>query len=263
MTLRKSSDLIAIAILTIAAAVLIQAGIHNFVRVLFVLPLVLFFPGYALVAAMFPDRPFPIETHVVFAIALSIACTILGGLMLNFLPWGLQTTSWLLFLTGVILVAVVLGIIRRYQAASSAKFTLNLNFNWQQIALLGLAVVMTFGAIQLARNGVASQPRPGFTQLWLLPATSDAPSAVQLGVRNEEETAHNYRLVISSGSVVIKEWQTINLMPDQQWNETVDVNSLTLQPGAPLEALLYRDDSPYTVYRNVSLVSNPTISTYP
>jgi uncharacterized membrane protein len=261
MTLRKSSDLIVIAILTLAAAALIQAGIHNFVRVLFVLPLVLIFPGYAFVAALFPKRPFSIEAHMVFAITLSIACAILGGLLLNFTPWGLQTTSWLFLLTGVILVTVVLGIMRRYQVSVPTTLTINLNFNWYQIVLFGLAVILTFGAIQIARNGVVNQPRPGFTQLWLLPPAANTPDTLQLGIHNEEKTTHTYRLVVSSGSTVINQWPSINLAPDQQWDGTVNLGAPT--SGGRIDALLYRDDDPYTVYRNVSLVLNPETPSNP
>src|SRR5262245_6072946 len=99
--IRKSSDLILIIFLTLVAAAVILSGAQNVIRVMFALPLVFIYPGYTVVAAMFSQSAFRFETHLVFAIALSIALTVLTGLALNFTPWGLQTVTWLLVLMAI------------------------------------------------------------------------------------------------------------------------------------------------------------------
>ena len=70
------------------------------VRIILGLPLILWFPGYTLIAALFPKKSNldPIERGVL-SFGLSIAVVPLIGPVLNTTPWGIRPHSFLLSLT--------------------------------------------------------------------------------------------------------------------------------------------------------------------
>src|SRR2546422_6641126 len=76
------------------------------VRVVFGLPFVLFFPGYALIAALFPRKQ-DLDTieRIALSLGLSIAVVPLIGLGLNYSPWGIRLDPILVFITLFIVLA--------------------------------------------------------------------------------------------------------------------------------------------------------------
>ncbi|EJG08233.1 protein of unknown function DUF1616 [Methanofollis liminatans DSM 4140] len=86
-------DLVAIALWTVATVLCVYLPVLNtsVLRVVFGLPMVLFIPGYALIAALFPakDDLDGIE-RVALSFGLSIAVVPLIGLALNYTPWGIR-----------------------------------------------------------------------------------------------------------------------------------------------------------------------------
>lgn len=63
----------------------------SFLRVLFGIPMVLFIPGYALIAALFPGiKDIDGIERVALSFGLSIAVVPLTGLALNYTPWGIR-----------------------------------------------------------------------------------------------------------------------------------------------------------------------------
>ncbi len=75
-----------IAVLTIYVPYLNESPL----RIIFALPVVLFIPGYALIAALFPPGKEEIDTleRVALSFGLSIAVVPLIGLALNYTPPG-------------------------------------------------------------------------------------------------------------------------------------------------------------------------------
>ncbi|BBL68392.1 DUF1616 domain-containing protein [Methanoculleus chikugoensis] len=81
-------------------AFLALAGIYapiiseSLLRVVFVLPFILFIPGYLLTAALFPARgDLDGIERVALSIGLSIAIVPLFGFALNYTPWGIRLDS--------------------------------------------------------------------------------------------------------------------------------------------------------------------------
>ena len=61
-------------------------------RVVLALPLMLFIPGYCVIAALFPkDGDINLIERFVLSFGLSIAIVPLIGLGLNFTPWGIRS----------------------------------------------------------------------------------------------------------------------------------------------------------------------------
>lgn len=110
-------------------------------RVLFGLPLVLFVPGYALVAALFPeaggssgqssvDEAEPTSPdegidgieRVALSFGLSIAVVPLIGLVLNFTPWGIRLVPIMVAISSVTLLLVAVGARRRWSVPDDERF---------------------------------------------------------------------------------------------------------------------------------------------
>jgi uncharacterized membrane protein len=254
----RSVDLFAVVAITLVAAVLallVPPG-TVLIRIL-TLPLVLVLPGYALTAAMFPNRSIGVAERLVFSLGLSLAIVILGGLALNWTPFAFRTSSWAVLLAGITLSASAVALVRRRGQSVSAPGWLrvgNIGFTLRQGLLLGLAAAIVCGAIAVSIIGAERQPRPGFTQLWILPAAgANAKNAVRLGVSNMEGAAMEYHLAVNMDGKVLKEWPAIDLNPNEKWEAT-----LVLPPTGPagvarVEADLYRVEAPTTIYRHVVL----------
>ena len=80
------------------------------VRVLLVLPMILFWPGYCLIASLFPqESDIDLLERFALSFGLSIAVVPLIGLRLNFTPWGIRlepvVVSLALFTIAMIFIA--------------------------------------------------------------------------------------------------------------------------------------------------------------
>ena len=92
------SDLLLVAGLVILTDifVLIPVLSGSFIRTALSLPLVLFLPGYALIAMLFPEKS-GLEgmERIALSVAMSVAVVPLIGLALNYTPWGIKETPLL------------------------------------------------------------------------------------------------------------------------------------------------------------------------
>lgn len=100
-----------IAVLTIYVPYLNESPL----RIIFALPVVLFIPGYALIAALFPGNE-EIDTleRVALSFGLSIAVVPLIGLALNYTPWGIRLDP---IVISLVLFTVLMVIIAHYRRA--------------------------------------------------------------------------------------------------------------------------------------------------
>lgn len=110
-----------IAVLTIYVPYLNESPL----RIIFALPVVLFIPGYALIAALFPGEE-EIDTleRVALSFGLSIAVVPLIGLALNYTPWGIRLDPIVLSLTLFTVIMVLVAHYRRALLAPEDRFTL-------------------------------------------------------------------------------------------------------------------------------------------
>ena len=96
MRFKIRSGLLVLNLLVIVLAVVIILIPSSMLRIVLGFPFVLFFPGYALMVALFPRkaRMAGIE-RVALSFGLSIAVVSLIGLILNYMPWGIRLESML------------------------------------------------------------------------------------------------------------------------------------------------------------------------
>ena len=193
------------------AAVVLMVGLTNVavfapvlretaLRVPVGLVFVLFIPGYAFIAALFPEQgESPTEEEsvsrsgidnierVALAFGLSIAIVPLLGLVLNFTPWGIRLTPIMLAVSGFTLVSVAVAAYRRRQLPEAERFRVPYR-DWLATAraevfepanrtdaalnvLLAVSILLALGAVGYA---VMFPPQgEQFTEFYLLTEDDD------------------------------------------------------------------------------------------
>ncbi len=120
-----SSDLLAAILLALATLffTLTSMGDISVVRIPLGLAMVLFVPGYALIAALFPkkDDLDGIE-RLALSFGLSIAVVPLIGLGLNYTPWGIRLTPVVISLAFFTIAMTAVAYWRRMALAAEDRF---------------------------------------------------------------------------------------------------------------------------------------------
>src|SRR2546425_12607937 len=176
----KPWDLYAAVTYTVVmAASLLALNVGNLLAIL----LVLFVPGYLLVAALFPGsftaqkQEIDWIERIALSFGLSIAVVPLLGLLLNFTPWGIRfapiVVTISLFTVGVGYAAYL----RRMRLPSDRRLSLTVDFaipNWQEYSLLDKGLTVALASSMIVACGtlayVVLKPRPGeaFTEFYVL-----------------------------------------------------------------------------------------------
>lgn len=129
-------DLAIVYAWTLLSALAIYAPVVNEspLRVILALPMVLFFPGYALIAALFPGRG-EIDGLERFALSfgLSIAVVPLIGLVLNYTPFGIRLDPIVTLLVIFTLCMAAAAQYRRAGLPESERFSVPFRGIWEGI----------------------------------------------------------------------------------------------------------------------------------
>jgi uncharacterized membrane protein len=114
--------LIAVVVATLLLFPLVAFTTGGF-RIAFGILFALFFPGYALISALFPKqgRLGGIE-RLALSFGLSIAIVPLIGFILNFTPWGIELYPIVISVTLFILATSVVGWYRQRRLESTQRF---------------------------------------------------------------------------------------------------------------------------------------------
>lgn len=230
--------LLAVIVSTIMIMAVILTGVGGSVgSALSGLCLVFVLPGYALTNALFPGNNLEFAEFVALTLGLSLAIAALGGLVLYWLSWKLQTQSWTLFLGSITLLASIVALLRhRHLEARPPSFVkVNLSLSFNQGLFFVLAGIGVAIAFMLAYRGEVTQDNSDFTQLWIQPDKASV-STILVGINNHAAETIQYRLLIKVNDDVIDEIPSIDLKSEKTW-----VNSFTLPEGAgSVTADLYR-----------------------
>jgi len=177
---------------------------------------VLFLPGYAATAALFPenDQIDGIE-RTALSFGLSIAIVPLIGLALNFTPWGIRLDPIMASVSGFILLASAVGWYRRIRLPTDERFAIVVDFKMDfrgmpmvdKLLTIGIVIMLVASVVVLA--WAITTPRTGerFTQLAILGPggmATDYPrdltvgqqGTVLLSVKSFEHQPINYSMVI-------------------------------------------------------------------
>jgi uncharacterized membrane protein len=249
---RPNFDLVIVAAVTLVTMLLALTQIDlGIIRALLAVLFVCVLPGYAIMAAAFPQRPLNVET-VVYTLGISLSVAVLVGLLLNYTATGLTTVAWAILLGTITLSASLIALLNRRQVALPNLAQSIPQFSRRSLIIFGITALLLIVAFRFTSIGAESHAMGQFTQLWMTPAEQQQAN---VGIRNHESTAVGYKLRVVVGDTVIQEWPSITLDPDSEWT-----GQLTLPTGTTggnstqmVEAQLYRLDAPDIVYRHVSL----------
>jgi hypothetical protein len=191
----------------VAADVLVSLNLPAVVAVVCLTPLVLFAPGYACVLAfdLSAERRLP-GRRFVLALAMSMGCVVLGGLVLNALG-PLDQVSWSEWLVGVTCVFAIGALARDlYDGrtfAVSRPATLRPRGTVLSLPLAGAAAVAILAlgtAVTLTEtSGHRAYDKP-VTQLSLLPVGGSPGQSLRLAVTNLSSRAEHVTLTIARGA---------------------------------------------------------------
>jgi uncharacterized membrane protein len=109
-------DLILVVVWLAASIVAIYLPLLNEtpIRIVLAIPVILFIPGYCLLALLFPKNgDIDLMPRMVLSIGVSIALVPLIGLGLNFTPWGITLDPIVLSLTIFTLVMTLIILYQR------------------------------------------------------------------------------------------------------------------------------------------------------
>lgn len=224
------------------------------------MPLVLFLPGYALLAALYPaagsrdrgdrsSRGIDLTTRLGLAVPVSLAVVILAIAPLAWTPWGFGPVPILVVLSLVTVCCVLIAAIRRQFRDDRFRFppdrwrTTSTRIHSAGGLQTGIILVL-FGSILLAAVTItfalAMPPAgEGSTQLYLGTMTDDGeliasdyprefvagePESLAVGVENNHEVTRSYTVVIVLEVLAVDETDTV--VTDQSILETIDTGDL-------------------------------------
>jgi len=260
--------IIALSLILVAVIFLDGGGLLHYLRVALGLPFVLFFPGYVLIAALFPkkDDLDGIE-RTALSFGLSIAVVPLIGLALNYTPWGIRLVPVLSSLVVFVVIMSGLALYRRKKLPEEERYLPVFEIElpvWGEISTLDKVLTVLLMASILFAVGsicyVVAAPKVGerFTEFYILGMSGKAdgyPSDLQVGeegevivgVVNHEYCDLNYYVEIKLGDTRLPLRGPIALGHEQKWEEPVSFSYDRPQEKLKVEFLLYRegDTRPY------------------
>jgi uncharacterized membrane protein len=114
LNIKFGKDLLIVNALSVALILSVFLLPDSFLRSVLGVPFVLFFPGYCLIAVLFPSE-YNLQTieRLILSVGLSLALVALIGLTLNYTPFGINLPSILVFMFTLIILLSALTIYRR------------------------------------------------------------------------------------------------------------------------------------------------------
>jgi len=216
----RSWDLAAIIALSLLLVLFIFLVPDNPGRIILGLPFILFFPGYALIGTLFPERSsLDLIERIALSFGVSIAVVPLIGFGLNYTPLGIRLVP---ILGSVIIFNVVFSALAMWRRTNSAEpfqpfdpkalyATTKSRFNAEARVDKALTIVLVIAILSsvIALVYVVSFPREGesFSEFYVLGPggkasgypqniTVNQSAPVILGIANHEHRTVNYTVEV-------------------------------------------------------------------
>ncbi len=223
----------------------------------------LFFPGYTLLAALFPrkDGMQPVERFVL-SFVLSIALVILLALVINFTAWGVSVEPILAILVIFIFVASYVALFRRRHLPESERFEPRLGLSLPQWGAAGrlskvtsvVLFVSVAGAIAALVWAVSTpSAEEPFTDFYVLGSEGmlmDYPSevtlgsqaGVTLGIVNHEREDATYGVDVLFDERMALQIGPVSLSDGEEWRDVVALIPTEAGEDQKVEFLLYKGE---------------------
>lgn len=258
----------------------------SFIRVVLGMPMVLFLPGYTLVAALFPGKEdLDWIERVVLSLGLSIAVVPMMGLWLNYTAWGIRLMPIIVSLSVFTLLMCGAAYYRRRNlpgeevlAVSFRAVALDLKDEILKkpettvekilMVLMVFSILASLGTLTYA--AVVPKEYEHFTEFYILGPGGMASNYPTEYVLGEDETVivgivnHEYRTVnyamdvrLENRSLDLPEnMKYINLAHNETWEDTLEITPPFEGTDMKLDFLLFNDTEKEVPYRELRLWIN-------
>ena len=249
---------------------------------------VLFVPGYAFIAALFPQKT-TLENGVRLGLSFGVSLVIvpLLEIALNFTGWGIRLGPTLGGLVVFTLVCVVVASVRRHQLPAEQRFAVNWPM-WHHSddreaarlarsafdRMLSIALVIAIIASVAVASYALVIPKPSehFTEFYLLGAngtlgnyTTDfkvgVPSPITVSIVNHEARDVTYMLVVSANNSTQRSTvysEQVAVPNGQQWEKQINLVLNQSGNNVKLDFALYAGPQTAEPYRDAHLWVNVT-----
>jgi uncharacterized membrane protein len=235
--IRINNELLVINVCSLVLILIISFADIEGLRIALGLPFLLFFPGYTLIATLFPRKgDIGAAERTILSITLSVVVTPAVAFVLNFV-WVIELYPILVSLSLFIAVMSAAAWYRRRGVAQEDRLgvalNLPLNGNGRHSALdrvVSVVLVVVFlGAIATVGYVVAN-PKEGeqFTEFYILGAESQPTelavgdeAIVTLGITNHEQETLGYMVEVRVDGSLLKTTAPIELGRGQKWEGEV------------------------------------------
>lgn len=245
-------DLALVAALAFLALIAAVVSAPVWLRAPLLVPLVLVLPGYAVAANLFAPKTIGITERGVYAVALSIAITALGGLVIQ-LALGLGREVWAVFLAGVTLYASLRILVEGPSDPLSRPSSISWAIPVAAVAFLAAGAIATLAVVSAGQGLRDAQAKIHFTDFWLLPdgGAGTETNRLSVGLRSHEGQPSSYTLELTRSGEILSH-QDLRLRAGEKWERSFSVSAAPR--GVPVVAVLSRDGAPY---RRLNVVPSP------
>lgn len=268
--------------------VLIPVLSESFIRTVLGLPLIIFLPGYALVAVLFPAKT-GLEgiERAALSVGMSIAVVPLIGLVLNNTSFGIREVPLLVSLSAFTVLACAVAYIRRKQLPEDKTFGVSFRASARSllVEVLGkpesstekvLRVFLAISMLVLIGSGAYAAMVPykqePFTEFYILGPEGMADNyttkyikgesgTVIIGIANHEHRTVNYTMDVrlENKSLPLPEnLKHIQLDDNTTFEEPLEITPSFEGENMELQFLLFNDTEKDTPYRDLRLWINVT-----
>jgi uncharacterized membrane protein len=254
---------------------------NTWVRTLLTYPLVLFFPGYSLIAALFPKKnDLGGVERIALSFGLSIAIVPLLGFGLNYSPWGIRLIPILITIVLFTLSMCLIAIYRRNNLPESQSYSVHFNTFFhsfcteliiipqsrkEKILIVTLVISILLSAAFVTYFIINPIHNDKFTEFYILGPGAIADEyptdlvfgnfdTLIVGVVNHEYKVMNYTIALElDNESLLREPIKITLAHNETWEEKVEFVPDKIGKGMKLQFLLFNENNRIVPYREVHL----------
>ena len=261
MKIKIRNELIPLNLLVLVLVAAIVLFPSTGLRIALGLPFLVFFPGYTLMAALFPQRGgVGVLERIALSFGMSIAVVPLLGLVLNYTPWGIRLEPILYSVASFILITSIIAWLRRKRLPQAERFGIEFQFGvlgwgggiWDKV-LSVILVIAILGALGMMGYAIAT-PKVGerFTEFYILGLDGQAadypmeikvgePERVTVGIVNHESEVVSYHVEVKIDGVKNNEVGPIVLANGQKWEGIVTFTPNKVVDNEKVDFLLYKN----------------------
>ena len=252
-------------------------AVEGVLRVLLAVIAALFLPGYFIQTIFYPlAQQITNEERIGLSIGLSVAVIPILALILDGFGIPIELHSVVVIESGLLWVAMVLSLIIRRRQLPTERFQWYFHpavSSWwdkqdrlTRMLLIALIVGVFTSLIAIGAISSASDAPNYFTEFYILNSDEKAvgyprdvivnqPVSFRVVIKNHETGPIEYKIEVTSGSQTSTPFDSIQLLPDQTFDQEVSFTPTESGTDRLVEFDLFRDDDD-TAYRTVNLALN-------